>query len=133
MASDGKIFGLQHGVLIEVAGSGQRQAALAVWIAYLLTSFIMEHHLGGIVLGADGTIQLSLFNTRIPDVSYIAGVKVPSDPKYHQGAPDLAVEVVSKSNKPSEMQQRAGEYIGAGSRLVWIVEPDKKTIDVYRP
>ena len=52
---------------------------------------------------------------------------------YIQGAPDLAIEVVSPSNSDLEMQQRAAEYLLAGALLVWIVNPVTLTIDVYRP
>ncbi len=132
MADDGKIHELHNGVLIELAGSGERQSALAIWIAYLLTRFIMDNTLGGMVTGADGSFVLSPFNTRIPDVAYLTAANARNEQTFHKGAPDLAVEVVSPSNKPLEMQQRAGEYLNAGSRLVWIVDPDQKTIDVYR-
>ena len=52
---------------------------------------------------------------------------------YLQGAPDLAIEVVSPSNSDLEMRQRAAEYLLAGALLVWIVNPVTLTIDVYRP
>jgi Uma2 family endonuclease len=135
MPDDGKIYELHNGVLIEVAGSKLRQSRLAAWIIHLLFSFIEQHKLGGMVTGADGTAQLNDYNTRIPDVSYISAgqAKKQDDNSYLQGAPDLAIEVVSPSNSNLEMQQRAGEYLSADARLVWIVNPEMRTVDVYRP
>jgi Uma2 family endonuclease len=135
MPDDGKIYELHNGVLVEVAGSKYRQTPLAIWIAHLILSFIEQQHLGGAVTGADGAAELNEYNTRIPDVGYITAERAQNqdEDSYLQGAPDLAVEVVSPSNTDLEMQQRAGEYLSAGARLVWIVNPIKQTIDVYRP
>jgi Uma2 family endonuclease len=47
-------------------------------------------------------------------------------------APDLAVEVVSPNDLFYDVRQKVGEYIAAGVRLVWVVNPDKREIDVYR-
>lgn len=135
MPDDGKIYELHNGVLVEMPGSGKPQTRLAAWIIHLITVFIMEHDLGGAVSSADGTFVLSQFNTRIPDVSYVTAESDRlqlSQTGYFQGAPDLAVEVVSPSNSPLEMQQRAGMYLGAGTRLVWIVNPTLLTVDIYK-
>ena len=135
MPDDGKIYELHNGVLVEVAGSKYRQTRLAAWIIILIGNFLLDRKLGGAVTGADGAAELNEYNTRIPDVGYITAERAQNQPEdsYLQGAPDLAVEVVSPSNTDLEMQQRAGEYLGAGARLVWIVNPIKQTIDVYRP
>jgi Uma2 family endonuclease len=135
MPDDGKFYELHNGVLVEVAGSTRKQTKLATWIAFLITNFILEQHLGGEVSGADGTYVLSRYNTRIPDVAYISEQKLlgQDEDGYYRGAPDLAVEVVSPSNSPTEMQERAGEYLDADARLVWIVDAKTKTVDVYLP
>jgi Uma2 family endonuclease len=135
MPDDGKIYELHNGVLVEVAGSKYRQTRLAAWIIYLLTAFIEEHGLGGAVTGADGAAELNEYNTRIPDVGYVTAERAQKqdEDSYLQGAPDLAVEVQSPSNSDPEMQQRAGEYLAAGARLVWIVNAEHRTVDVYFP
>ena len=46
-------------------------------------------------------------------------------------APDLAVEVLSESNTPAEMARKRQEYFTAGVRLVWFVDPDARTEEVY--
>ena len=136
MPDDGKIYELHDGVLIEVAGSKRRQAILAAWIVYLLTSFIQEHGIGGAVSGADGACTLDRYNTRIPDVSYMTAEtldKQPAEDSFLFGAPDLAVEVISPSNTRDEIMQRVGAYLRAGARLVWLVYPENRTVEVHRP
>src|SRR3954453_897959 len=125
---DGKIYELHNGVLVETAGSGERQSALAAWLIYLLFAHIMEHNLGGTVTGADGTYILAPYNTRIPDVAYIRDEQ--KETGFHRGAPDLAVEVVSPGNTPQEMQQRGGEYLNAGCSFVSIINPETRTVGV---
>jgi len=133
MPDNGRNYELHNGVLIEVAGSESRQTRLAAWIIYLLTALVEEHKLGGAVTSSDGTFVLSAFNTRIPDVAYVTALNLAGQDsdEFMRGAPDHAVEVVSPSNTPEEMQTRAGEYLSAGTRIVWIVYPETRTVDVY--
>ncbi|HEV2860883.1 MAG TPA: Uma2 family endonuclease [Pyrinomonadaceae bacterium] len=46
-------------------------------------------------------------------------------------APDLAVEVLSPSNTVSEMEEKIALYFAAGSRIVWVVSPMRRTVSVY--
>lgn len=50
-----------------------------------------------------------------------------------RGAPDVAGEVLSPSDMSSAMLQKTLEYLEAGARLVWIVDPDARTVTVHRP
>lgn len=48
-------------------------------------------------------------------------------------APDLAVEVLSPNDHAYEVDQKVDEYFGAGVRLIWIVNPEKRTVIIHRP
>ncbi|HTD62770.1 MAG TPA: Uma2 family endonuclease [Gemmatimonadaceae bacterium] len=48
-------------------------------------------------------------------------------------APDLAVEVLSPSNRAGEMATKIAEYFAKGTRLVWLADPKKRTVAVYAP
>ena len=52
---------------------------------------------------------------------------------WFRGAPDVAAEVLSPSDTSSAMLQKTLEYLEAGARLVWIVDPDARTVTVHRP
>lgn len=45
--------------------------------------------------------------------------------------PDLAVEVLSRSNTPTEMRRKLREYFQAGVRLVWYIDPASRTVTIY--
>jgi Uma2 family endonuclease len=49
------------------------------------------------------------------------------------GAPDLAVEVRSPHDSLRELSEKAGEYLSHGSRLVWIIDPRRREVTVFRP
>lgn len=51
----------------------------------------------------------------------------------YDGAPVLAVEILSPHNTTEEMQSKVDEYLECGSKLVWVVEPRRRTVTVYRP
>ncbi|MGH7129006.1 MAG: Uma2 family endonuclease, partial [Planctomycetaceae bacterium] len=90
----------------------------------------------GVVLGADGMLQLFPRQVRIPDLSFISWDRWPGVEEFRaEAAPqvvvDLAVEVISKSNTRREMEGKLREYFAAGVRLVWYVDPVPKQVRVF--
>lgn len=51
---------------------------------------------------------------------------------YWPFAPDLAVEVVSPSDRASDVEAKVGDYLAAGTRLIWIVDPAARVVRVHR-
>ena len=50
-----------------------------------------------------------------------------------RGAPDVAIEVLSPSDTASTMQEKVLDYLNAGSKLVWLIDPRARTATVVRP
>jgi Uma2 family endonuclease len=124
---------LVEGTLVEKP-MGFDESQIAVTIIILMGSFVRRHKLG-LVTGEGGTIRLIRGLVRIPDVAFVswdrlAGRKRPKVP-IPQLAPDLVVEVLSKSNTKREMDRKLREYFEAGVRSVWIVDPKKRTVRQY--
>jgi Uma2 family endonuclease len=116
---------LVEGTLVEKA-VGFEESEIAANIIFFISSFVRRHKLG-IVTGEAGTIRLFSGLVRIPDVAFtswdrLPGGKRPKTPIPHL-APDLVVEVLSKSNTKPEMDRKLKEYFAAGVRLVWMVDP----------
>jgi Uma2 family endonuclease len=124
---------LVEGSLVEKP-MGYEEAELAMLIGTFLTNFVRRRRLG-IVTGADGMVKLFTGLVRIPDVAFASWDRFPNRkrPKVPipELAPDLVVEVLSKSNTKAEMTRKLGEYFAAGVRLVWMVDPRKRTVRVY--
>lgn len=132
-ARENRLFELVDGVLVAKA-MGFREPFLAVRIAVLLDAWVRLRKLG-VIVGADGTMQLFAGLVRIPDVAFVSwqrlpGKRVPDEP-VPDLAPDLAVEVLSLSNAVKEMARKRREYFQAGVRLVWEVDPRRRQVSVY--
>jgi len=113
---------------------GYSESRLAVFLAGLLNAFVIPRNLG-IVTGPDGTVELMPDLVRIPDVAFtgwdqLPGRRSPSAP-VPRLAPNLAVEVLSRSNTPGEMRAKRQDYFSAGVQLVWEIDPAARTVAVY--
>jgi Uma2 family endonuclease len=132
-ARTGLLCELVYGVLVE-KGMGFRESLLAGVLLTCLSNFVRPRNLG-LVTGESGMMRLAAGLVRIPDVAFISwerlpNRRVPSEP-IPGLAPDLAVEVLSASNTRREMARKRQEYFAAGVRLVWLVEPVARTVEVY--
>jgi Uma2 family endonuclease len=122
---------LVHGILVE-KGTDSIDAFLATRLGCLLANYAEEL---GVVVGSDAPYRIGPGLVRLPDVSYVAwdrfpGRMLPRDP-ICKLAPDLAAEVLSPRNKRREIERKLQEYFLAGVRLVWVVDPTKRTAQVY--
>jgi Uma2 family endonuclease len=129
-----RLYELVDGILVEKT-VGLQESMIAVKIGTLISTFVEPRGLG-LVAGADGTIQLDINLVRIPDVSFISwdrvpGGEVPEEP-VPLLVPDLAVEVISRSNTRKEMAEKLQEYFEKGVRLVWYVRPRSRVVDAYK-
>lgn len=129
----GRLYELVDGTLVE-KGMSYRESMLAGAILAALRAFVIPRNLG-IVTSDSGMMRLFAGLVRIPDVAYaswgrIPARRVPTEP-VPDLAPNLAVEVLSESNTPKEMEKKSREYFDAGVELVWIVDPVARTVEVY--
>lgn len=130
---EGRLCELVDGVLVEKV-MGFRESYLAGALIDFLRVFVRPRNLG-LVTGADGMMRLAPGLVRIPDVAFVAWYRfpdrrVPTDP-IPAVSPDLAIEVLSASNTPGEMRRKCHEYFSAGVHLVWLVDPQTRTVAVY--
>jgi Uma2 family endonuclease len=89
----------------------------------------------GIVFTADAMMRVEPGQVRLPDVSFFSWDQFPNRRlpagQILDRVPDLAVEVLSPSNTKNEMERKRREYLLNGCKLVWEVDPVKKTVRVY--
>jgi Uma2 family endonuclease len=113
---------------------GVRESALAFFLGQLLGPFVRQHNLG-VLTGADGTWAILTGLVRLPDVAFVSWNRLPDrclpDEPVPNVVPDLAVEVLSRSNTPHEMARKRDEYFRAQVRLVWEIDPRARTVRVY--
>ena len=130
---ENRLCELVDGVLVEKA-MGFKESRLALVLGYILESYLENRDLG-MVLGVDGMYRLNPTLVRIPDISFISWDQLPGreypDEKVPSLHPDLAVEVLSASSTPAEMQQKLLDYFAAGARLVWYLDPVDRSARVH--
>jgi len=71
-----------------------------------------------------------------PDLAFVARERLPApfpSKGYLRLAPDLVVETVSPNDTRREVNLKIGQWLRAGTRLVWVIDPEKKTLTVHRP
>lgn len=132
-----KDFELVNGQLVE-RHMGFESSHIALELSVLLVLFNRAHRTGW-VQGTDCGYRLPLpgGNTvRKPDVSFVSFQRLPNAGQFPAGypevAPDLAVEVVSPNDLVYELDTKINEYLLAGVRLVWIINPATRSVWVHR-
>jgi Uma2 family endonuclease len=127
-----RLFELIGGEIVEKMASF-KSSRLALRIAHLLGNYLDLNGIGYLT-GADGSYILSEDTTFMPDVGYISKQRLPQEPEREvEGPPDLAVEVKSPTDSKRELRLKAEDYIRFGTKMVWLVFPDEKRIEVYVP
>jgi len=114
---------------------GFRHGRVAAALAARLWGYVQEHDLGVVLAGDPGFIlQRGPDTVRAPDVAFISRERRP-DPEpvaYAELAPDLAVEVLSPGDRPGETLAKVADWLKAGTRLVWVVDPGRRQVRIYR-
>ncbi len=107
-----------------------------------LHAFVMPRRLGRVSseqVGYNVTIAGETDDTIYgPDVAFLSMERIPlAQAAIAQGsyapAPDLIAEVVSASQSKYEVAERAQRWLGAGTRLVWNIWPERQVVDVWTP
>ncbi|MGQ9626401.1 MAG: Uma2 family endonuclease [Anaerolineae bacterium] len=135
LPDDGFRYELVKGELIKMAPPGAWHGALAVHLGSLLNQYVRARGLGVVTVEAGYYLARDPDTVRGPDVSFVSRARIPAEgiPKgFWPFAPDLAVEIVSPGDTAEEVMARVSDYLRAGTRLVWVVQPATKTVTEYR-
>lgn len=125
---------LVRGRLVREPLPGAKHGWLTGDLVWRLASHVREHHLGLVVTETGFLLNDEPPTVRGPDVAFIADTNLPPgevQAGFWTVAPDLAVEVVSPSNRASEISEKVLEYLAAGTRAVWVVDPVTRSVSTY--
>jgi Uma2 family endonuclease len=136
MPEDGNHYELVRGELISMPTAGAEHSTVAARLEVLLGYHVLTHGLGETTIAEGGYLLKRNPDTlRAPDVAFISKERLPVGgipPGYWTIAPDLAVEVVSPSERPDDIQSKIIDYLTAGTRMVWVIYPRTRSVTVYR-
>lgn len=130
----GKRYELIRGVLVAKMGTGRPHGITVTRTGSLLLIYSDDNSNGEVLTGEPGIhLDFDPDTVRCPDVAWFAPGRIPPGTRgYPSIAPDLAVEVKSPSNSNPEMAAKARMWLSYGSQEVWVADPERVTITVYR-
>lgn len=132
-----RIVELVEGEIVDMPLPNPIHAAILGTLSAEIINFVRKRDLGRVLVGdapfvlernAEGRDTL-----RGLDIAYISAErfpgKLPRSPLHV--APDLAVEIISPSNKAEDIEKKIEQFLDAGTTLIWIVYPDLRSIAVH--
>jgi len=131
----GKRVELVRGLLRVREPAGLRQGRVVATLSRRLSEHVEANGFGQVYVGDTGfTLARNPDTVRAPDIAFIRRERIPDPepPGYPDLAPDLAVEVLSPGNRPGEMLAKIADWLNAGTRLVWVIDPERRLARVYR-
>ena len=136
MPGHGEGYELVLGELRPMPPSGQEHSIIGLDLATMLNAFVKSNKLGKIT-GADGgyILHKAPDTVRAPDIGFVKVDRLPNGKatqKYFPGPPDLAVEIISPHDVYEEVEDKVEEFLEAGTRIVWGINPRRKSITIFR-
>jgi Uma2 family endonuclease len=135
VSSPDKRSELIRGRMVVREPAGFRHGDVAMAIALSIGYFLRTNPLGRLLAAETGfVLSTSPDTVRAPDVAFVRHERIP-DPLprgYARLGPDLVVEVLSPDDRPGEVLEKTADWLNAGVRLVWVIDPERRTGRVHR-
>jgi len=129
-------YELVKGVLVELMTASRGHERTAARVTRYMDTHADLYNLGEVYTSNRGYVTgpNSPATSRMPDVSFVSNERLGRPDlagMLYDGAPDLAVEILSESNTPAQIAQKIDEYLSAGGRAVWVIDIDARTLTVH--
>ena len=125
-------YELDEGELIEMTRPRVGHNRVVMRMTQLLLQYLQKNPVGEFFT-SDNLFILGPTTKRAPDLSFILAERASKidSAKDIQGAPDLVIEVLSPPDKAVAMRRKVKQYFGAGARVVWLVYPTSREVEVW--
>lgn len=137
LPDDGLRHELVEGELVSVAPAGFEHGDLAMELAFHVKAFVRARSLGAVLAAETGFVLRRKPDTvRAPDVAFVRAERVPPRDQRRRFAvlaPDLVAEVVSPTDRAGEVNGKVAQWLDAGVRLVWVVDPENRVVVAHEP
>jgi Uma2 family endonuclease len=125
---------LISGEITEMSPSGFDHGVLIIRIGSRLNDFVAKRGAGKVCGGDVGFVVARNPDTVLaPDIAFVSSGRISESgcSRFFDGAPDLAIEIVSPWDRAAEVEAKARHWVGCGAKLVWVVDGAKQTITIY--
>jgi len=135
LPEDGFIHEVVNGELVMSPKNNWFHGRICTRLLFAIETFNRAHRLGAVLDSSTGFWMFNR-NCRAPDVSFVPRSRLaalgfkPNETRFFPGAPDLAVEVLSENNPRAEIDERLKDFFASGTRLAWVIDPDKQRVEV---
>lgn len=137
LPDDGYQHEIVHGELVNMPPAGEEHGDISQAINHRLLNWEEGRNRGKVTVPDTGFVVTSdSRNVYMPDVAYIRLERLPPDrdrTKFIGTHPDVAVEIVSPSDRVIEVVRKVRTYLDAGVSMVLLVDPQSRSIDVHSP
>ena len=134
LPDDGVPTELVRGRVVREPQPAYAHARVQLWLGQLLTRAIADAGWPLECAGPVGCIVEEHPDTvRGPDLVVVRRGRTPGRADFVAGGPELAVEILSPSNRRGELRRRIEEYHAAGTRVVWVLDTRRRRVEVHRP
>jgi Uma2 family endonuclease len=126
---------LVKGVLVVREPAGDRHGRVTMNLAIRLGTWV-EHAGAGQLFAAETGFMLfrAPDTVRAADIAFVRRERLPEAiPGFPELAPDLVVEVLSPGDRAGETLAKVGDWLDAGTRLIWVIDPERRMARIYRP
>jgi Uma2 family endonuclease len=130
--SDDWRYELVAGRLISMSPPAFRHGLVVTRVLALLLRHAEANNLGAVVPEVGFKLASNPDTVRAPDVAFVRRDRIPSKKGFMEGPPDLAVEVLSPDDRPSEVQAKVSDYLTREVMLVLVIDPDELTATIHR-
>jgi len=135
MPEDDFRYELVEGRILRMSPVGGVHGGLTAGFIALLVTHVKAARIGAVATELGFILARNPDTVRAPDIAFINRERIPAGglPKgFWKGAPDLAVEVLSPDDRPSDVRTKVDEYLAYGTGLVLVVDPDEQTVCAHR-
>ncbi|MBI2760961.1 MAG: Uma2 family endonuclease [Chloroflexi bacterium] len=137
LPNDGNRYELSQGVLITMCPQAYDSGFVGGKALVRLGNFVEQGALGEFGISDVGfRLTPDPDTVRAPDVWFVRAERVPKGMRrrrYFEGVPDLAIEVLSPTDRYPDVMKKVQEYMDAGTPLLWVIDPERRNAVVHRP
>ncbi|HEV7221200.1 MAG TPA: Uma2 family endonuclease [Pirellulales bacterium] len=120
------------GRVIVMSPANTAHARLTTFLMNVLSIFVQDRGLGE-VFGPELMTRLGPRSRRVPDLMFVAKERLQNlRPNHLEGAPDLAMEIVSPDSVERDWREKYDDYQAAGVREYWVIDPANQRVEAYR-
>ncbi|MDE2820011.1 MAG: Uma2 family endonuclease [Chloroflexota bacterium] len=129
-----RVLELVEGEIVEMSRPSRKHGLITMRLAVKIAIHVAEHDLGEVPAAETGFVlerhPAGRDTVRGIDIAFISNSRVPDPPEstWYEMGPDLAVEVISPNNKTSDTHLKVMQLLNAGTRLIWLVHPETRTV-----